>query len=293
MNFRVRAATIDDAAAIYDVWYKTEFDGEPAAPPPHGPLELHRHEIRTGSMFVAEDERGIAGFAASVARGSFRFLSELFVLPDRQSAGIATALLAEVLPQDGLPIATFASDNFAAQAIYVRSGMAPRWPLYYLASEGDLDLPGTGSMKASVGSIDDELLGADRVVSGLDRRGDLGFLVDTYDGAAVRLHADGRLAGYGIIRRRNDESIDLPGAAWIGPAGALDSADAADCLLALASTAHELSPVIIIAVPGPHAALPALLKAGFRIADQDTFMCSAPADPADATRYVPISGSFF
>jgi len=88
--------------------------------------------METGDMFVAESGGRIIGFAAAITRGRIRFLAELYVRPEHRSKSIGRKLLEQLLPEEGSTVCTLSSDDARALALYVRSGMQPYWPYFYL-----------------------------------------------------------------------------------------------------------------------------------------------------------------
>jgi GNAT superfamily N-acetyltransferase len=94
------------------------------------------HLVDRARAFVAEADGRVAGLAASVGIGkeSVRFLTDLYVYPDRQSRGVGRALLGEVLAGSDERM-TFSSGDPRALALYIRAGMRPWWPLLYVEVE--------------------------------------------------------------------------------------------------------------------------------------------------------------
>jgi len=63
---------------------------------------LFEHLARTAEHFwLAEDAGQILGYARSIKRGGVRELTEFFVLPGQQSAGVGRELLARAFPSEG------------------------------------------------------------------------------------------------------------------------------------------------------------------------------------------------
>jgi GNAT superfamily N-acetyltransferase len=296
----IRPANEEDLVKTWDVWREAEVavaDGD--QPPPargEGALALHRHEMESGEMVVAEAGGRVAGFAAAITRGPVRFLSELYVRPDVQSGGIGKALLERVLPRGAAPVsATLSSDDERALSLYVRHGMQPQWPFFYLKAEsaGLKSLSGSKIEIVEAEPGDPGLLKWDRGICGRERPQDHAYWVKAVDAIPVWFRRDGHTAGYGYFQMRSDESLWYPAALTIGPLGARTIEDARDCMLAAIGWAGERSDVLRLALPGPHPALAPLLEAGFRITDMDTFVCSGSGMFVDPRRYVPSGGSLF
>jgi GNAT superfamily N-acetyltransferase len=297
---KIRPANEEDLAQTWDIWREAEVavaDGDHAPPTGReGALALHRHELESGEMVVAEAGGRLVAFAAAITRGPVRFLSELYVRPDVQSSGIGKALLERVLPPGAAPVsATLSSDDERALSLYVRHGMQPQWPFFYLKADsaGMKNLANSKIEVVEAEPGDPGLLKWDRGICGRERPQDHAYWVKAVDAVPVWFRREEHTAGYGYFQMRSDESLWYREALTIGPLGARTIEDARDCALAAAGWARGRSGVLRIAVPGPHPALPALLEAGFRITDMDTFVCSGSGMFVDPRRYVPSGGSLF
>jgi GNAT superfamily N-acetyltransferase len=217
------------------------------------------YEFERGALWVADDARGVAGFAGVLVDGDIAHLADVFVRPDALGRGIGRRLLDAALPATGTRV-TFASSDPRALPVYVRAGMQPLAPVIYL--EGTLD--GT----ATAERVDaPDLVGRDAAAAGRARPAALDFLA--------------RAGAHGLRGGERDYAVVRPagGVADIGPA-----AGDADGLLALLAGAGPLR----VALLGPHPALRPLLEAGLRISAVDTYMGSRP-DVVDPQRYVPHS----
>ncbi|MER7370764.1 hypothetical protein ABT353_49385, partial [Nonomuraea wenchangensis] len=228
--------------------------------------------VATGLIAQGDDPASgedAAGFGGTLRRADITHLGDLFVLPDRQSGGVGRALLAELLAGDG-PKVTFASSDPRALALYVRHGLRPWTPLLYLTGPAaPLPAPPVRAARA------EEVADADARASGGARPGTLAWYAAQPD---VTPYATGA-GGYAFARRLGDGAL-------IGPAGGATPGECADAVLgALAATGARTGR---IAVPGPHPLVPLLLGAGWRIADQDTFMADEAAlARLRPDRYVP------
>jgi len=73
------------------------------------------------------------GFSRSIVRGHVRELTELFVMPCQQSGGVGAELLSRAFPDEGAAYrAIIASSDARAQALYLKSGVYPRFPICYI-----------------------------------------------------------------------------------------------------------------------------------------------------------------
>ena len=111
-TYRLRRGTPADSRAAFDVFLPAVRDlaarqGNPWDPDPEAlwprmqPL-LDRLATHAAEWWIAEDAASgeVIGYARSVERGGLFELSEFFVHPDRQSAGVGGALLDAAFPAD-------------------------------------------------------------------------------------------------------------------------------------------------------------------------------------------------
>ena len=95
---------------------------------------LYEHLAHTSEHFwLVEREGEAVAFARSILRDSLLQLTEMFVLPGEQSGGIGSGLMAHVFPKDERikHRSIIASADSRAQALYLKAGVYPRFPLYY------------------------------------------------------------------------------------------------------------------------------------------------------------------
>ena len=144
----IRRATPDDAEACHVVLWESvtdlarrnavHLDGTAAEwwaaqEPLHRFLAGHAAE-----WWVAQDHGSAAliGYARSIARGDLLELTEFFVLPGRQSAGVGRALLERAFPADGRDVRSIiATTDPRAQSRYARAGTTARFPFFSLIGE--------------------------------------------------------------------------------------------------------------------------------------------------------------
>ncbi|WP_336216187.1 GNAT family N-acetyltransferase [Nonomuraea sp. LPB2021202275-12-8] len=210
-----------------------------------------------GTLLFAPDDAGEAlGFGGTLRRGPVTHLGDLFVLPEHQSSGVGRTLPAELLCGNG-PTVTFASSDPRAIALYVRYGLRPWTPLLYLTGPtAGLPTPPVRRTRA------EDVAALDALASGGDRRATLAWYADL---PGVTMYATDR--GYAAVRQTGHNVM-------IGPAGGATPQHCADAVLgALATTEARTAR---IAVPGTHPLVPALLGAGWHIADMDTLMADVP-----------------
>lgn len=177
---------------------------------------LYEHLAHSADQFWLAERKGqVIGFSRSILRDGVRELTELFVLPGQQSAGVGRDLLARAFPANGARRRSIiASADVRAQALYLKAGVAPRFPIYYFgrapeAVPMDTDLaiePITPSAEnlAMLGALDEALLWH-------RREEEHAWLLNDRQGYLY--HRDGQPVGYGYVGVRN------------GPFALLDSAD--------------------------------------------------------------------
>lgn len=149
-NLTFRRGTAEDSRAVYEVFAQTTDDlerrmgtpdsenrwGDPAflAENWERTQPLFEHLTRTADQFwVAENDGQIIGFARSTLRDGVRELLEFFVLPGHQARGVGRELLARAFPAEGARRrAIVATTDINALARYLKSGVYPRFPIYYI-----------------------------------------------------------------------------------------------------------------------------------------------------------------
>jgi hypothetical protein len=90
------------------------------------------HLARNAEHFwVAERSGQLIGYARSLCRNGLRELTEFFVLPGEQSAGVGRELLARTFPVDGVEHrCIIATADLRALARYLKTGVSARFPIY-------------------------------------------------------------------------------------------------------------------------------------------------------------------
>jgi GNAT superfamily N-acetyltransferase len=291
----LRRATADDIRPAFDVSMAAMSDlfarqGDPAGidPPSFWPqLEpLLVHLAATAAeWWVAIDEAdgALVGYARSIERGGLFELSELFVRPDRQSAGLGRQLVERAFPDGrGDVRLVLATTDVRAMARYYAAGTVGRFPIAELG----------GTPRASVGAGDlepvplthhliPELAAVEEAVIGFSRNDDYEWLIEHRDGHLYR--REGRAIGFAFISADGS-----------GPIAALDPADQVPILRHAEGRAHALElQTISFEVPMPNEiAMRHLLRRGFRIEPPLTLlMSSVPFGQFD--RFLPFGPSAF
>ena len=156
------------------------------------------------------------GYARSVERGGLFELSEFFVHPDRQAAGVGAALLARAFPPDrGEVRAIIATTDLPAQARYYRSGCAARFPIAGMIGRprpATLDPEVEASRLGPDGSDLATVLDIERQVLEFDRGDEIEWLAGIREGYLYR--RAGQPIGFAFVSPEGS-----------GPIAALDPAN--------------------------------------------------------------------
>ena len=299
--YSVRAAVEADLAGINTIWYEDEIAGEEPPKAAPAPLGVYAYLLSNGAMRVASASDGaLTGFGATIswpmARGSLTYLSDLFVARESQSRGVGQALMSDLMAGVG-PRCVMASRDLRATALYIRAGMKPLWPNYWLNADTSAlasrlaELPGADFTVTSVALDDPDLLQWDRDCCGFERAGDLRWMAQARDAEARWFMNGSERVGYAVVQRRCDESLWRPDAWTIGPVGVRAPEQAAACVGAIIRHVAPECAALRLAVPGSHPALVSLISAGFTIVYIETFLASDGGEPFDARRYL-TSGLF-
>lgn len=215
MTIEFRRGTIDDSLAVFEVFEAALLDlsrkmgvmALTGGDDPETPGEmwtrrkpLFEHLARTAHEFwVAEENSHILGYARSILRDDVLELTEFFVLPDAQSAGIGSELLRRAFPtQDAKHHLIVATTDVRAQTRYLKTGVLPRFPTMYwfrapenVSVQTDLEF-----VRAQYSSdILAQMAELDRAILGLTREVDHAWFLETRKGYLYR--RGGAVVGYG------------------------------------------------------------------------------------------------
>jgi GNAT superfamily N-acetyltransferase len=248
---------------------------------------MYEHLERTAHQFwLAERGDQIVGYARSILRDGALELTEFFVLPDEQSGGVGRELLARTFTAEGTRSRTIiATTDLRAQARYLKTGVYPRFPIYYfnrkpeiVAEDSDLRIETVEDSPRTL-----EVLGAlDAAVLGYRRDVDHQWFLTSRSGFLY--HHDDAPVGYGYVSRGSGS----------GPFALLDAADYPAALAHAESVSarggHQLFGVQVPMIN--RAAIDYLLRRGFRI---DPFVTLYMSDGGDGSldRYIVTSPPFF
>lgn len=290
----IRQATAADLPAAARVFALADQSPEDEA---NGLADLRLfHEDDPRQVLVAERAGEVAGMAIAAFRERHFHLVYLFVLPEAQSGGIGSALLAAALAagrEAGCTILTTeSSGDPRAMTAYLRAGMLPAPALVELGAPEPRFPPARwqdGLEARPLAPDDDALLATatdiDRLVRGAPRERDLRRWLASGDvGVVLFDRASAVPVGYAMARPLTER-----GHGWFGPVAVLDPARAADVVargLALAATLHSPGLEWRTVVPGQNrVAIASLLDAGFRVTRFGRFLWSEPLGAWD--QYLP------
>jgi GNAT superfamily N-acetyltransferase len=296
---RIRPGTPQDSRRAYDVFVPSAADlasrlGSPWNPDPEE-MWPRMEPIMTlladhaAEWWIAEDASSgeMIGYARSVERGGLFELSEFFVLPARQAAGLGAELLSRAFPLGrGEVRAIIATADLRAQARYYRAGTAARFPIASLTG-----IPGAALDRApvqaglqaapSTGADIPALVELERAVLEFDRGDEFGWLLEQREGYIYR--RDGRVVGSAFLGSRGA----------VGPVAATDPAHLPSMLDHLERRAAELEVAeMSLDVPMPNeAAMRHLFDRRFRMDAFITFLMSSRPF-GDFGRYIGFSPPF-
>lgn len=227
-----RPGEVADGPAVYDVFVQTTIDLEQRMGLSDADImwldsafvasywqrrqSLFDHLARTADQFwVAEQDGQIIGFARSSVRDGVRELLEFFVRPGFQGQGIGGELLRRAFPAGGARRrAIIATREMRALARYMKAGVYPRFPTYYIFRKPET-VPFTTDLEFTPAGLTPETLAAiravDQAILGFTRDVDHQFLLQ--DRQAMLFRRAGQLAGYGYFGKGT------------GPIALLDAAD--------------------------------------------------------------------
>lgn len=281
----LRTATPDDIPAIAEV---LEASGESAAWPGLPGWPYVEHLVARARVPIAIDDDGVVGMAGAidVGRPDVRFLTDLFVRPDRQDHGAGRALL-EAAFAGTTERLTFSSSDPRALGMYIRAGLRPWWPVLYVSvgrpvlddAAGDAGL-GVDTEVADVATTARWSAGW----TGMDRSVDFAHYASLPDGAGHLVREAGDVAAVGWSNRTRSDAWRAVDHVSIAP-----GADPVAATLAALGAAMGDAPGVAITIPGPHPAVPWLLERGARINDHDQYCATDPA-LLDPERILPSPG---
>lgn len=296
-----RRGTLDDAQAVYQVFTQATIDVERRMGLPEHEIRwidpafvaeywqrrqpLLRHLTETAEQFwLAELNGQIIGYARATLHDGLRELLDYFVLPEHQGGGVGRELLARTFPAEGARHrAIIATTDIRALARYLKAGVYPRFPIYYLSRPPQLVSLASDLVFTPITETPETLATLhtiDRQILGFERDADHRFLL--HDRLAYLYTRGEQVVGYGYIGNGT------------GPIALLDAADF-PAVLAHAEAAAVARGDDEFGMNVPminRAAVDYLLAQGFRMEDFTVlFMSDAAFGRFD--QYIISSPAFF
>jgi GNAT superfamily N-acetyltransferase len=166
--------------------------------------------------WLAEKDNGEAiGYARSILRDNHRELTEFFVVPDSQSAGVGKELISRAFPNDTPHRSIIATSDFRAMSRYLKAGVYPFVTEIYferipelVSVETDLAMETPNDAQSAIQIMS----GIDLVILGHRRDVDHTFLMQ--DRTLYFYKRNGQVVGYGYIEKD-----------YYGPFALLDNTD--------------------------------------------------------------------
>ncbi len=299
MSIIYRRGTLDDSQRTFDVFYQSIMDlGNRLNAMPisggHDPeviqnlkerrRPLFDHLARTSDNFwVAEQDGTVIGFARSILRNGVRQLTEFFVIPEHQSAGVGGELLSHAFPINGADhrfiLATI--DGRAIQS-YLKAKVYPLFPCYAFSRpaekvglESDLTIERITPSAQAIG----ELIRIDNTILGFHREAEHAWLIESREGYFYKRSKE--VVGYGYLGEHN------------GPFAALEAKDFPAILAHAETAAANQGAEFSVEVPMiNHAAVDHLLNRGCKLESFfEFFMADKPFGKFE--NYVLTSPPFF
>jgi GNAT superfamily N-acetyltransferase len=230
---------------------------------------LSHFATRAAEWWVAEDagegsDGSLVGYARSIERGGLLELSEFFVRPGRQSAGLGRQLLERAFPPGrGEVRAIIALTDVRALAHYYKAGTVARFPIAELTGtpSGSAAIavggaPSAGSLEVISAGLElvGEFAAIEEAVVGYPRTDEYSFLFEQR--TALLFRRGGRAVGFAFV-----------GVDGVGPIAALEPDDQVPILLEVEAwaAAHGLSSLGFELPMINEVAMRHLLGRGFKI----------------------------
>lgn len=245
-----------------------------------------------GGLWVAEADGEIVGFAMSWVCGDLWFLAELFVAPGQQGRGVGNELLARTFEHARKAGATNKSlitftFNVVSQGLYIRHGMLPRLPIYFVSGARDalMSRLQVDAFRPTpiepIASHLKTLTALDLSTLGVAREKHHRYLLSDRTMTGVFLHDGDDCVAYAYV-----SATGHVGPLAIAEGRAVDAAFRAALRVAAASGASELSAFL----PGVSPAVATAVEHGMRI--KFPMVLVSTRNFGDWTRYLPRNPGF-
>lgn len=263
---------LDDAEAWEDVWQNIR-----------RPLFEHV-SAHAGTGWLAEQDGEISGYARSIQRDGVCQLTELFVAPDKQLAGVGRELLLRAFVQVESPSRLIlANNNPAALSRYMRAGVYPVCAIFdverkarRISIETSLETRPISADAATIECLNQ----IDRAILGYIRPEEHAWLCTQRTGTLFL--RQGVPAGYAYAGR------------WNGPIAALEASDMPALLAHAETIAAETGETFGLMVPVPNrTAMLHAVNQGFALSDAHTMYFMADFSPPGLDRYILSMPGFF
>lgn len=188
MTITYRQGTVQDSHAVFQIFVRTIMDYSARMnvmaitggddPQVQESLWQKRRPMfeflakEASQFWVAEKDGEIIAYARSIEHDGLQELTEFFVSPDQQSAGVGSALLARAFPESGARYRTIiATLDERALYRYMKAGVYGRFPLKYFYRQAqkvevhtDLEIEpmDPGRYREDINRIDREILAHSR-----------------------------------------------------------------------------------------------------------------------------------
>lgn len=219
MTISYRIGTIEDSHAVFQVFTQALMDlsermNVMAITGGNDPQVLQSLWERRKSMFeflakdcahfwIAENDGEVVAYARSIEHGGLLELTEFFVLPNQQSAGVGRELLARTFPFGDERYRMIAATlDERALYRYMNAGVYARFPIKYFYRQAEkVDVPTDLQIEPMQHEIHgEEMNRIDQQILGHEREAVHRWLVTNRQGVVYK--RNGEMVGYGYVGRR-------------------------------------------------------------------------------------------
>jgi GNAT superfamily N-acetyltransferase len=215
MAVTYRQGGVGDSAAVFEIFFRSisDFGRRTGVTPISGATDkqvveevwakrrsMFEHIARTSDAFwIAEHDGRPVGYARSIIRDGSQELTEFFVLPAEQSAGVGSELFRRAFPEQGARHRSIvATLDDRAQIRYLKAGMAGRFTIKYFSRKPEpVEIESDLAIEQMKPAMIEALGAIDRAIIGHERPEDHRWLAADRHGFVYR--RAGGLVGYGYI----------------------------------------------------------------------------------------------